>query len=194
VLSALARGTGWPADLIGYSMGGRIALHFAAAFPDKVSRLVLESASPGLAEPGERSDRRITDEQLAIRLESEGIESFVEYWEARPLFDSRARVASEASSVQRQVRARNDPLSLAAALRGLGTGSLPSLWDRLPEIRAPVLLVVGELDVKFVEVAERMVSAMLDARLVIVPGAGHTVHLERPDVWVTEVGSFLSGS
>ncbi len=175
-------------------MGGRIALHFAAAFPDKVSRLVLESASPGLAEPGERSDRRITDEQLAIRLESEGIESFVEYWEARPLFDSRARVASEASSVQRQVRARNDPLSLAAALRGLGTGSLPSLWDRLPEIRAPVLLVVGELDVKFVEVAERMVSAMLDARLVIVPGAGHTVHLERPDVWVTEVGSFLSGS
>ena len=194
VLSALARTTGWPADLVGYSMGGRIALHFAAAFPDMVSRLVLESASPGLAKPGQRSDRRMADEQLASRLESEDIESFVEYWEARPLFESRARLGAEALSVQREVRMNNDPRSLAAALRGLGTGSLPSLWDRLSGIRTPTLLMVGELDLKFVEVAEHMASAMPDARLVIVPGAGHTVHVERPDVWVSEVGSFLSGN
>lgn len=194
VLAALGEVPGWPADLVGYSMGGRIALHFAAMHPKRVSRLVLESASPGLAEARDRSDRQAADEALASRLESEGIEPFVEYWEKRPLFASRASLGPDVMDVQTRQRMGNDPRSLAAALRGLGTGSLPSLWDLLPQILTPTLLIVGALDEKFVGLAERMASTMPDARIAIVPGAGHTVHLERPDEWVREVANFLNAA
>ncbi|HET9949514.1 MAG TPA: alpha/beta fold hydrolase, partial [Longimicrobiales bacterium] len=91
----------------------------------------------------------------------------------------------------RELRLRNEPASLAAALAGLGTGALPSLWHRLGEIRTPTLLLVGALDRKYVEIAHRMAAALPDARVVEVSGAGHTVHLERPAAWVAAVADFL---
>jgi 2-succinyl-6-hydroxy-2,4-cyclohexadiene-1-carboxylate synthase len=191
VLGHVARAGDWPTDLVGYSMGGRVALHFAAAFPERVRRLVLESASPGLASEEERAARRVADEALAFELIAGGIESFVDAWEAQPLFESRAALEAAVRARQRELRLRNDPEGLAAALRGLGAGALPSLWGRLAEIAVPTLLVVGALDAKFVAIAERMVRAMPDARVVEVPGAGHTVHLERPDGWLAAVTDFL---
>lgn len=181
----------WPSDLVGYSMGARIALHFAAAYPDKVRRLVLESGSPGLATEAEREARRAADEALAARIVEDGVEAFVDGWEARPLFESRQGLPIETRERQRAVRLLNDPSSLAAALCGIGTGALPSLWDRLPEISVPTLLVVGALDHKFVAIAERMAGSMPSARLVTVPAAGHTVHVERPGAWLEAVTSFL---
>ncbi len=192
-LDSLDRAGGWPEDLIGYSMGARIALHFAASRPDRVRRLVLESGSPGLGTEAERAARRAADEALGDEIVRDGIERFVDAWEARPLFESRARLPSDTLARQRAVRLLNEPESLAAALRGLGTGALPSLWDRLPTISVPTLLVVGELDTKFVDIAKRMTAAMPDARLVVVPEAGHTVHLERPAAWLAAVTSFLGG-
>ena len=193
LLGHIGRAGDWPTDVVGYSMGGRIALHFAVAFPERVRRLVLESASPGLASEAERAARRAADEALAAELLSAGIERFVDAWEARPLFESRAGLDAAVRARQRALRLRNDPSALAAALRGFGTGALPSLWGRLPDVAAPTLLVVGALDGKFVEIAERMARAMPDARVVEVPDAGHTVHLERPDVWLAAVTDFLQG-
>ena len=193
LLGHIGRAGDWPTDLVGYSMGGRIALHFAAAFPERVRRLVLESASPGLASAAERAARRAEDEALAAELLNLGIERFVDGWETQPLFESRARLDPSVRAHQRQLRLRNDPSALAAALRGFGTGALPSLWGRLPDIAAPTLLVVGALDRKFVEIAERMARAMPDARVVEVADAGHTVHLERPDAWIAAVTDFLQG-
>lgn len=181
-----------PYDLIGYSMGGRIALHQALRAPDRVRRLVLESASPGLETEAERSARRRADSQLAASLEAEGVERFVDRWEALPLFASQARLAADIRDAHRARRLANDPRSLAAALRGLGTGSLPSLWERLDEVRMPVLLIAGALDQKFVAIGRRMERVMPDARLAIVPDAGHTVHLERPGRWLERVGGFLA--
>ena len=172
-------------------MGGRIALHFAAAYPDRVRRLVLESASPGLATEAERAERTSADEALAARIVAEGIEAFVDFWESSPLFEPRSRLDPAALRHQRKLRLRSDPSSLAAALVGLGTGSLPGLWERLPEISTPTLLVVGALDRKFVDVAKHMAAVMPDARAVVVRDAGHTPHLERPGAWLTAVAPFL---
>lgn len=191
-LDRIAAAGRWPEDLVGYSMGGRLALHFAAAFPGRVRRLVLESASPGLATEAERVDRRAADEALAADLESKGVEWFVEHWESQPLFEARSRLEPAALMRHRELRLQNDPRSLALALTGLGTGALPSLWSDLARIEVPTLLLVGELDGKFVDVAERMTREMPHARLVVVPGVGHTVHLEAPVAWLEAVVGFLT--
>lgn len=183
---------GWSADLVGYSMGARIALHYAAAHPGDVRRLVLESGSPGLPTEAERARRRAADEALAARVLSEGVAVFVDVWESQPIFESRRALSEDVVAFQRALRLRNDPGSLAAALVGLGTGALPSLWEALSGMRVPTLVLVGELDRKFVDVGERMAAAMPDARLVVVPDAGHTVHLERPDAWLEAVTGFLA--
>ncbi len=181
----------WPADLIGYSMGGRLALHFAVSHPDAVQRLVLESASPGLESGAEQAARRAADEILADRIEM-GLEAFVDDWMSQPLFETQRAVPVPELARQRAIRLANDPSALAASLRALGTGSLPSLWDRLPRLGVPTLLLVGELDRKFVDINRRMVERLPHAELVIVPDAGHAVHLERPDVWLDAVRSFLT--
>jgi 2-succinyl-6-hydroxy-2,4-cyclohexadiene-1-carboxylate synthase len=176
---------GQPCILVGYSMGGRIALHAALAVPGLVERLVLIGASPGLADPAEREQRRRADEALAERIEAVGVAAFAEEWGAQALFagqDERVAAAAHAD------RLRNTSQGLAAALRGLGTGVMSPLWDRLPQLGIPVTLVVGARDTKFRAIAERMSSALPDARLHVVEGAGHAVPLERPDAVAAAIG------
>jgi 2-succinyl-6-hydroxy-2,4-cyclohexadiene-1-carboxylate synthase len=174
-------------------MGARIALHFAMAHPERVHRLVLESGSPGLSDRAERAVRREADEALAARIVDGSIEAFVAYWESQPIFETQQRLAPEVLARQRALRSRNDPRSLASALSALGTGALPSLWEHLPAIATPTLLLVGELDHKFVDIAEAMATTMPDASVVVVPDAGHTVHLEQPAAWLAAVTGFLAG-
>lgn len=178
--------------LVGYSMGGRVALHVALAAPDRIGALVLESASPGIADPGERAERRRQDEALAARIEREGIEAFVRYWESLPLFATQRRLPAAVRERLRARRLANRPHGLANSLRGMGAGAQEPLWNRLPELDVPVLLVVGELDAKYVGIAQEMVGRLPRARLVVVPGTGHTVHLERPAAFNRAVGQFLA--
>ncbi len=177
VLGDLARLTPGSFNLAGYSMGGRLALHAALAFPDRVERLVLIGASPGIADPGERDRRRAADERLAAELEGGTIEEFAARWAQTPV------LTGQAPSVRAAIHADrlgNTPAGIAAALRGLGTGALPSLWGRLAEIDIPVQLIVGERDARFRQIAERMREALPAAGLEVVSGAGHAVHLEAP--------------
>lgn len=178
---------------IGYSMGGRVALGAAVLAPRRVSRLVLESASPGLAADEERSERRIADASLARRIRSEGIARFVEQWEMLPLFASQARLPSGLLAAQRERRLANDPAALAACLGGLGTGSQPSFWEDLPAVRAPALVLAGGEDLRFREIGRQMADRLPQARLEVVRGAGHAVHLEAPDAWLAAVRDFLHG-
>jgi 2-succinyl-6-hydroxy-2,4-cyclohexadiene-1-carboxylate synthase len=166
------------AVLGGYSMGGRIALHAALALPERVRRLVLVGASPGLADPAERAARRRADAVLAERIEAIGIEAFAREWGSQSLFSGQTPVVVAAA---RTDRLRNTAAGLAAALRGLGTGTLAPLWDRLGELSQPVTLVVGERDVKFRALAGRMAGALPAGRAVVVHAAGHAAQLERPE-------------
>ncbi|MBV9195483.1 MAG: 2-succinyl-6-hydroxy-2,4-cyclohexadiene-1-carboxylate synthase [Solirubrobacterales bacterium] len=166
-----------PFTLVGYSMGGRIALHSALALPGRVARLFLIGASPGIADPGEREQRRRADERLAQELEHSDLETFARRWAHTPVLAGQPeRVRADAH----RDRLRSTPQGLAAALRGLGTGALPSLWPRLGELDFPVTLLVGERDEKFRAIAAEMAAALPVAAVRAIPGAGHAVHLEEP--------------
>jgi 2-succinyl-6-hydroxy-2,4-cyclohexadiene-1-carboxylate synthase len=172
--------------LAGYSMGGRVALHAALSLGERVERLVLIGASPGLSDPAERAARAEADAALADRIEANGLEEFVREWGAQPLFAGMPRGIAEVAEADRM---RNTAAGLAAALRGLGTGVMPPLWERLPELTMPVELVVGERDEKFRAIAEQMEQALPRARLHVVPRAGHAVQLEAPDAVVDVLAS-----
>jgi 2-succinyl-6-hydroxy-2,4-cyclohexadiene-1-carboxylate synthase len=165
--------------LVGYSMGGRIALYTALALPRHVERLVLVGASPGIADAAEREERRRADEALADRILDVGVEAFATEWGSQELFAGQPERVAAAAHAD---RLRNTPHGLAAALRGLGTGVMPPLWDRLGELSIPVTLVVGERDAKFRAIAGRMSGAIGDCHVVVVDGAGHAVQLEQPEL------------
>jgi 2-succinyl-6-hydroxy-2,4-cyclohexadiene-1-carboxylate synthase len=164
--------------LAGYSMGGRIALHAALALGDRVDRLVLVGASPGIADPAERAARRAADDALADRIEAIGVEAFAREWAALPLWEGQPERVAAAAHAD---RLRNTPEGMAAALRGLGTGVMEPLWDALPSLTVPVTLVVGERDEKFLAIAERMAVVLPRAEVVVIEGAGHAAQLEAPD-------------
>jgi len=171
--------------LVGYSQGGRIALHAALTMPERIERLVLISASPGLEDARERSERRAADERLAAEIETQTIEQFATSWALTPVL---AGVSPEVADAVHADRLRSTPQGLAAALRGLGTGTLPPLWHRLSEITLPTLIIVGERDQKFAEIGRQMHSRIPGVdRFLVVPGAGHAVHLERPDAIADEL-------
>ena len=181
-----------PVHLVGYSMGGRLALYLALHYPHLFRSLVLESSSPGLASETERQTRRARDEQLAQQLEQEGLETFVDYWETIPLFASQNRLPAEVRQRLRQQRLQNNPVGLANSLCGMGTGIQPSLWEQLPQLHLPVLLLAGELDSKFVTIARQMAAQLPQAQLRLIPNAGHTIHLEQPSGWTETVGVFCA--
>ncbi len=160
--------------LCGYSMGGRIALHVALAAPERVSRLVLVSSSPGIEDDAEREARRAADLRLADELETIPFERFIDRWRAQPLFaDDPPEVVERGRADQR----RNDPRRLAAAMRGLGTGEMRPLWSRLGELAMPVTVVAGARDNKFRAIGARIVEDLPAGRLVVVEG-GHPLPLE----------------
>ncbi len=177
--------------LVGYSMGGRVALAFAIDHPERVSALALEGASPGIAEPDERAARRAQDRALADRIERDGVEAFVDHWMQQPLFATQARLGPAALAKVRAARCANSALGLANSLRGLGVGNQDPLWDRLPRIAAPTLLVVGEDDLKFHSIALAMAERIRGAAVAVIPRAGHTTHLENPDAFRDRVLEFL---
>ncbi len=162
--------------LCGYSLGGRIALHVALAAPERVSRLVLVSTTAGIEDPAERAERSVADHRLADVLERTPFEDFIERWRTQPLF---AGDPPEVGALAREDQRRNRPDALAAVLRGVGTGEMTPLWDRLGKLTMPVAVLAGDRDAKFGALARRMVELLPDAELIVVP-AGHGLPLENP--------------
>ncbi len=183
-------------DLIGYSLGGRTALSLAMAHPNRVRSLVLISASPGLADPTERDERVKADAALAQRIVSEGLDQFRDFWDGLALFagtiDPADRLAPDLESMIDREQRRADTAELARSLRGMGTGRMPALHDRLFELDLPVLLLTGSLDTKYVALASEMVDALPQATHRTINGAAHRVHLDRPAATAAAIKDFWS--
>ncbi len=175
----LARtGTG---TYVGYSMGARMALHVAVAHPTQVERLVLVSGTAGIEDAQERTARVERDEALAQSLEADGLDTFLERWLDQPMFATLPAAARDDDA-----RRENTVAGLASSLRLAGTGTQEPLWDRLPSLSMPVLLVAGERDERFTAAARRMASAIgPGATLEVLPAAGHACHREHEDAFTT---------
>ena len=164
---------------VGYSMGARMALHVALAHPDRVERLVLVSGTAGIEDAQERAARVERDEALARSLEAGGLEAFLVRWIEQPMF-----ATLPISARDEEARRQNTVDGLASSLRLAGTGTQEPLWDRLPSLSMPVLLVAGERDERFVATARRMASAIgPSASLHVLPDAGHACHREQEDAF-----------
>lgn len=182
------------APWLGYSLGGRTALHVAAAHPRAVAALVLIGASAGLDCTEERLARRTADDALAARIERDGVGAFVDYWEALPLFAGmRALPAGEREAI-RAGRLANSATGLANSLRGMGTGAQEPLQHRLAGLPMPALVLAGELDAKFSAVGRELAAAMPAATFAAVPGAGHAAHTEQPGATAALVTAFLAST
>lgn len=179
------------AAVLGYSMGGRIALRLALQAPARLRALVLESTSPGIDDATEREARLRSDGSLAEAVERDGIEPFVERWEAQPLFASQARLPPALRDGLRRQRLANDPQGLAQSLRGIGAGLQEPVLKRLGALRLPTLLLAGALDERYSGLARRLAAALPGARLEIVAQAGHAIHLEQPQRFSKLVRGFL---
>ncbi|GAA0500288.1 2-succinyl-6-hydroxy-2,4-cyclohexadiene-1-carboxy late synthase [Salinibacillus aidingensis] len=177
--------------LLGYSMGGRTALSFARFYPENINTLILESASPGLKTQEEQEKRQNRDEQLAKKVETEGLASFVDYWSAIPLFETQKSLPKRVQNQLKQERLSHEPKGLAASLRYMGTGTQPSWWKELREVHAQTLLLTGALDAKFTSINHEMQERLPNAQHQIIKDAGHTIHVERPRIFGKIVSDFI---
>ncbi|MCB0323823.1 MAG: 2-succinyl-6-hydroxy-2,4-cyclohexadiene-1-carboxylate synthase [Bdellovibrionales bacterium] len=179
-----------PVHIVGYSLGGRLALAAACSNAARVRSLVLESASPGIADATERRERERSDDAWAEKIERHGIEDFLQEWYAQPVFRSLAARPDLLESLLRE-RSTTDPVWAAKCLRELGVGRQPEVWSQLGGLAVPTLLVTGEEDTRFTALAGRMESLMPQAAVAVVPAAGHNVHLEQPDTFAGLIRDFF---
>lgn len=189
--SLLAELDAQPATVVGYSMGTRLALSLAVEHPAAVCALVLESPSAGIADPIARGRRRNDDERWARLLEEEGMNAFVDAWESQPLFAGEATLPPATRERRRSERVAQDPLALAASLRGAGHGAMEPLHDRLESIGVPTLIVAGGRDPVGLDRARDVAGHIPAARLTVVADAGHAAHVERPHALLDLLTDFL---
>ena len=182
------------ASLVGYSLGGRVALSAAVACPERVAKVVCIGASPGIADPIERNKRKLADEALADSILADGVEQFVDSWLAQPLFASLAERLSPADfKTTREQRLANSPEGLTLSLRGIGTGTMEPLHEALANMDFLCLWIAGAEDAKFAAIAEEMSKAMSNGSHALIPDAGHSAHLENPVATLSAIREFLFG-
>ncbi|CAN5417834.1 2-succinyl-6-hydroxy-2,4-cyclohexadiene-1-carboxylate synthase [soil metagenome] len=177
---------GGVATYVGYSLGGRVALHLALMYPHLTRFTVVIGAHAGIADDDERARRREADDAVEARLNELGVEAFVREWVTQPLFGDLVTTEAEIAD-----RCRNTVAGLASSLRLAGTGAQTALWPRLHEVQAPVLAMAGARDEKFAALAEQIATAVGHGRALVVPNADHAAHLQQPEFVVQTLLTLL---
>lgn len=177
--------------LIGYSMGGRLALCYGCTYPERVSGLILESSSPGIENKKQRVERIKEDGELAGYISTHSTEEFIELWTGKKIFSTRLRFSDSKRKEIKKSKIKNNPIGLSNSLREFGTGRMPDLYHQLNKFNARTLLLTGELDTKFTSLNKRVVKKFPAAEHKIIKNAGHTIHLEEPEKFIDAVNRFL---
>lgn len=178
--------------LCGYSMGARAALNFAINYPEKISKLILESSTAGIESEVDRRVRILSDENLCNLIETKGIDYFVEYWMNLELFSDLKNLDE---NIYREIVSRkkqNSPKGLINSLKGFGTGVMNPIWNLLPELNIPTLLITGELDKKFTQINGKMNKLIRNSRHEIIKSCGHNVHQKNPKEFADLLINFIS--
>lgn len=179
-----------PAHLVGYSLGGRVALELACRHPATCRRVVIESSSPGLLDARIAAGRRRHDEGWAHRFESEPLDQVLTAWYQQPLFASLHKSPGVYERMLAE-RRQNKPQEIARVLRGMSVGAQAPLWDELPQVACDLLVLAGDQDAKYVEIATRMAALTPRIQCAAISGAGHNAHREAPDDWAQCVRAFF---
>lgn len=177
--------------LLGYSMGGRLALYFALYYQHKIRSLILESCTAGLVSDEEKISRIKQDHHLASMLLDKGVKAFVEYWEEIPLFLSQKNLPENIQEKIRKGRLGQSAIGLSNSLKGMGTGVQPSLWNSLDTLKIDSLLVCGEYDEKFCYLMGKMNEKLKNSEIIKIPRAGHAIHVEQSEIFATIVSEFF---
>lgn len=178
--------------LVGYSMGGRAALHFAKAFPERIEKLILESTSPGIKVKKDKELRISQDQKLASFIQGVSIRDFVTFWLNTPLFATQQKLDREILSKIKTEKRTNRRKGLVNSILGFGTGIMPHLWNDLKKFNFPVLLLTGKLDTKFTEINKKMLPLLLNGKHKIIENCGHNIHLENVESFTDEINRFLN--
>lgn len=179
--------------LVGYSMGGRIAINYALKYNSNLKGLILESSSGGINDKVLREERIIRDEKLAAFIEANTMEKFIDYWMNIDLFNTQRRFSADKLLKIRELKIENNKTGLANILRGFGTGRMETVYNMINLIKAKTLLISGELDSKFTDINNEMVKLFPKAAHINIKNAGHNVHLEEPHRFIEVVNNYLAG-
>lgn len=178
--------------LVGYSMGGRLALSFAKNYSHLLKGLILESASPGIENSNERIARIENDNKLIEMIKSQTVEEFIDYWMNQELFQTQKKLPVKKLEEIRKIKIENNnKTGLINSLLGFGTGQMDSLWNDLHQIKCRTLLITGELDEKYTIINRRMNELIDSSTHSIIKNAGHNVHLENPNDFVNLIFNFF---
>jgi len=177
--------------LVGYSMGGRLALSYAVKFYNHLEKLVLESSSPGLLSDEEKEIRKKEDNRVADFIVENTIEDFINLWLSQDIFKSLQNLPPDKKNKLREAKLKNNRIGLANMLRGFGTGEMNSVWNELAKINCEVLMVAGELDSKYIKISKRIQDKIRKSKLKIIPGVGHNTHLENENEFLRVLESFI---
>lgn len=178
--------------LLGYSMGARAALLHATYHPAVWDTLILISGNPGIEDKTERANRRIADAELADSIERLGMQAFLEFWQETPLIRSQKYITGNLRAKMQANRLKNTSVGLAKSLRQFGQGDAPNLWPELGKLTMPALLITGEADTKYTNIAQRMQAVLPHAIHVTIPNASHMPHLEQSDLVEKAIQTFLA--
>lgn len=177
--------------LAGYSMGGRLSLCYTYTYPERVLGLILESTSPGFKDKKEKENRINEDEKLAEFVATHSTEDFIDLWMNKEIFATQLRFSEKKRDEIKKRKLRNNRIGLSNSLIGFSTGKMPDLYSDLKKLTAKTLLLTGELDTKFTSINKSIVKKLPSAKLHTIKNAGHTVHIEEPEKFITTVNEFL---
>ena len=179
-------------NLLGYSMGGRLALYIATHYPERIEKLIIESASPGLKTPEERRERIKSDSLIIQKLKTASMEDFIDEWYSMPLFGN-IKSTDKYKKIFK-ARMKNKPKGLIRSLKFMGTGRQPSLWDEWQKLKIKTLLISGENDSKFCGIAKEMAELNPFAEHIIIPGVFHNTHFDNRKKFIKYALDFIKNS